>query len=79
MAEILSCRNIGNVDFNCGERHGFQRVKNCNACVRVGGGIYDYAVKLTVSRLNFVNYAALVVRLKQLNLHALFGGIAFNN
>ncbi len=75
LPEILSCGNIGNMDFNRRQGNGFERIENCNARVSISGGVYDYPVELAESRLNFINYAAFVIGLKKLHLNALFSGI----
>ena len=51
---------------DCRKRNRLQRVQNCDAGVRVGGGIDHNAVKHAVSLLDFIHNCAFVVRLEHL-------------
>ena len=54
--------------------HRLESVENGNAGVGISGGIYDDSVGISVSRLDFIDYVALVIRLKKFCFHACFSG-----
>ena len=70
MAEGLAAVYVGYVYLHRREVHGLQCIEYGNACVRVGGGVYNYSVRRAVGGLNLVHYRALVIGLKNLGLYA---------
>lgn len=68
LAEVLARLDGADVDLNGGDGDGFERVQDGHARMRVGGRVDDDAVDLAVGLLDFVDDAALVVRLEDLDL-----------
>ena len=59
--------------FDVRDIHSFESVGDCNARMRIAGRIYHDPVDFFKIRLlDFVDNRALVIRLKALNVHALF-------
>lgn len=77
LAEVLACFDGANVDLHSRDGDGFERVQDGHACVRVGGRVDDDAVDLSVSLLDLVDDAALVVRLEDLDLVEALCGTRF--
>ena len=59
----LTLGDVGDVDFDDGNRDGMDTVGQGDGSVGVGSRIQYYGVKLTVGLLKLVDEAALVVRL----------------
>lgn len=68
LTEVLARLDGADVDLNGGDGDGFERVQDGYAGVRVGRRVDDDAVDLAVSLLDFVDDAALVVGLEDLDL-----------
>ena len=68
LAEVFAGLDCANVDLHSRDGDGFERVQDGHACVRVGGRVDDDAVDLSVSLLDLVDDAALVVGLEDLDL-----------
>ena len=56
------------MDLHCGDGDGLERVQDGHAGVRIGRRVDDDAVDLAIGLLDFVDDAALVVGLEDLNL-----------
>ena len=68
LAEVLADFDGADVDLDGGDGDGLEGVEDCDARVRVGGRVDDDAVDLTVSLLDLVDDAALVVGLEDFDL-----------
>ena len=75
LSEILTGIYVRNVHFNGRYADCLECIGNCYACVRVCRRIHYYAVNFIIRLLDLIDDISLMVRLKEINLNALFVGV----
>lgn len=61
VTEGLTLVYVRDMYLDCGNPDGFERIKDSDACVGIGGGIYNDAVILFICCLNELYYLTLMV------------------